>query len=116
MIQRTQNPIGDRVRRLREAANLSRDVAAERGGISTNFWARLSARESTSFETILGIAKGLQFLPPRFLPTKRKIPTFSRRPSNLQRKPRLINLCFYTEWQGDCWLDHVDGIDQIWLS
>jgi len=55
---------GNRVRRLRKAAKLSRDKAAERGGISTNFWGEVERAEKVpSFETILGIARGLQLSP-----------------------------------------------------
>ncbi len=78
---------GDRVRRLREAANLSRDVAAERGGISSNFWGEVERAEKVpSFETILGIAKGLQISPAALFTDKEEDPNLLKKTQQLAEK------------------------------
>jgi transcriptional regulator with XRE-family HTH domain len=78
---------GDRVRRLREAAELSRDVAAERGGISSNFWGEVERAEKVpSFETILGIAKGLQISPSSLFTDKEEDPNLLKKTQQLVEK------------------------------
>lgn len=78
---------GDRVRRLRKAAKLSRDKAAERGGISTNFWGEVERAEKVpSLETILGIAKGLQMSPGALFADKEDDPNLLKKTQQLVEK------------------------------
>jgi transcriptional regulator with XRE-family HTH domain len=78
---------GDRVRRLREAAGLSRDVAAERGGISINFWGEVERAEKVpSFETILSIAKGLQISPAALFTDEEEDPNLLKKTQQLVEK------------------------------
>src|SRR5216683_4806527 len=56
-----------RVRRLRKAAKLSLEEAAERGNITGNFWGDVErSKKVPSLDTIVAMAKGLG-LPPSIL-------------------------------------------------
>lgn len=56
-----------RIRRLRKAAKLSLEEAAERGSITGNFWGDVErGRKVPSLDTIVAMAKGLG-LPPNTL-------------------------------------------------
>jgi transcriptional regulator with XRE-family HTH domain len=57
-----------RVRRLRKAANLSLEIAAERGNITGNFWGDVErAKKVPSLDTIVAMAKGLGVSPSTLL-------------------------------------------------
>ena len=57
-----------RVRRLRKAAKLSLEEAAERGNITGNFWGDVErARKVPSLDTIVAMAKGLDMSPSTLL-------------------------------------------------
>lgn len=61
-----------RVRRLRKAAKLSLEKAAERGGLDYNYWGEIERGKSEpGLEYVFRIAKGLQ-LPPGALFTDRE--------------------------------------------
>ena len=78
---------GNRVRRLRKAAKLPRHIAAERGGISTNFWGEVErAEKSPSLETILGMAKGLGMSPAALLADKEEDPNLLKKTQQLVEK------------------------------
>ncbi len=56
-----------RIRRLRKAAKLSLEEAAERGNITGNFWGDVErGKKVPSLDTIVAMAKGLE-LPPNIL-------------------------------------------------
>ncbi len=56
-----------RIRRLRKAARLSLEEAAERGNITGNFWGDVErGKKVPSLDTIVAMAKGLGF-PPNLL-------------------------------------------------
>jgi len=56
-----------RIRRLRKAAKLSLEEAAERGNITGNFWGDVErGKKVPSLDTIVAMAKGLG-LPPNIL-------------------------------------------------
>lgn len=56
-----------RIRRLRKAARLSLEEAAERGNITGNFWGDVErGKKVPSLDTIVAMAKGLA-LPPNIL-------------------------------------------------
>lgn len=75
---------GDRVRRLRKAAKLSRHIAAERGGISSNYWGEVERAEKVpSLETILSIAQGLQLPPAALFTDKEEDPALLKKTQQL---------------------------------
>jgi transcriptional regulator with XRE-family HTH domain len=76
-----------RVRRLRKAAKLSREEAAERGGISTNFWGEIERGGSEpGLKSILGIAKALQLSPSALLADKEEDPNLLKKTQQLVEK------------------------------
>jgi len=76
-----------RVRRLRKAAKLSREKAAERGGISPNFWGEVERGESEpGLESIFRIAKGLQIAPSALLTDKEEDSNLLRKTQQLAEK------------------------------
>jgi transcriptional regulator with XRE-family HTH domain len=88
---------GNRVRRLRKTANLSREKAAERGGISSNFWGEVERAEKVpSFETILGIARGLQLPPGALFTDEEEDPNLLKKTIALAEKatPNQLALLF----------------------
>jgi transcriptional regulator with XRE-family HTH domain len=57
-----------RVRRLRKAAKLSLEIAAERGNITGNFWGDVErSKKVPSLDTIIAMAKGLGVSPDTLL-------------------------------------------------
>lgn len=58
---------GSRMRSIREAANLSREIVAERAGISANYLGEIERGEKwPTLDMIERIALALQVLPPSF--------------------------------------------------
>lgn len=75
---------GERVRRLRKAARLSREEAAERGSLSANFWGEVERAEKVpSLDTILGMAKGLQISPAALLVDREDDPNLRKKTYSL---------------------------------
>ncbi len=64
---------GKRVRKLRKAAKLSLEEAAERGNITGNFWGDVErAQKVPSLDTIVAMAKGLNLSPSTLLLLERE--------------------------------------------
>lgn len=62
-----------RIRRLRKAAKLSLEEAAERGSITGNFWGDVERRKKVpSLDTIVAMAKGLGVQPSVLLQLERE--------------------------------------------
>ena len=62
-----------RVRRLRKAAKLSLEKAAERGNITGNFWGDVErSKKVPSLDTIVAMAKGLGVSPSALLVLERE--------------------------------------------
>ena len=62
-----------RIRRLRKAAKLSLEEAAERGNITGNFWGDVErGRKVPSLDTIVAMAKGLGLQPSTLLLLERE--------------------------------------------
>jgi transcriptional regulator with XRE-family HTH domain len=58
---------GSRIRAIREATNLSREIVAERAGISANYLGEIERGEKwPTLDMIERIAMALQVLPPSF--------------------------------------------------
>ena len=76
-----------RLRRLRKAARLSREEAAERGGISSNFWGEVERCESEpGLDSILRIAKGLQLPPGALFADREEDPNLIKKTQALVEK------------------------------
>ena len=57
-----------RVRRLRKAARITLEIAAERGNITGNFWGDVErSKKVPSLDTIVAMAKGLRVSPSTLL-------------------------------------------------
>jgi transcriptional regulator with XRE-family HTH domain len=62
-----------RVRRLRKAAKISLEIAAERGNITGNFWGDVErSKKVPSLDTIVAMAKGLNVSPSSLLLLERE--------------------------------------------
>jgi len=62
-----------RVRRLRKAAKITLEIAAERGNITGNFWGDVErSRKVPSLDTIVAMAKGLGVSPSTLLLLERE--------------------------------------------
>ena len=62
-----------RVRKLRKAAKISLEIAAERGNISGNFWGDVErSKKVPSLDTIVAMAKGLGVSPSNLLLLERE--------------------------------------------
>ncbi len=88
---------GERVRRLRKAAKLSREKAAERGNLSANFWGEVErAQKVPSLDTILGMAKALQISPAALLVDKKDDPNLRKKSHALVDKatPEQLTLLY----------------------
>ena len=88
---------GERVRRLRKAARLSREKAAERGDLSSNFWGEVERDEKVpSLDTILGMAKGLQLSPAALLVDKEDDPNLRKKTQALvdRANPEQLSLLY----------------------
>jgi transcriptional regulator with XRE-family HTH domain len=76
-----------RLRRLRKAAKLNRETAAERGGISANFWGEVERGESEpGLESIFRMAKGLQLPAAALLVDKEEDPNLLKKTHQLVEK------------------------------
>jgi len=76
-----------RVRRLRKSAKLSREKAAERGGISPNFWGEVERGESEpGLDSVYRIAKGLQLDPCALLTDREEDPNLMKKTHALVEK------------------------------
>src|SRR5258707_13982993 len=73
-----------RVRRLRKAAKLSREEAAEAGGISPNFLGQVERGESEpGLQSIFSIAKSLRLSPCALLSDKEEDPNLLKKTQQL---------------------------------
>jgi transcriptional regulator with XRE-family HTH domain len=62
-----------RVRKLRKAAKISLEIAAERGNITGNFWGDVErCKKVPSLDTIVAMAKGLDVSPSTLLLLERE--------------------------------------------
>jgi len=62
-----------RLRKLRKAAKISLEIAAERGNITANFWGDVErSKKVPSLDTIVAMAKGLGVLPSTLLLLERE--------------------------------------------
>ena len=76
-----------RVRRLRKAARLTREKAAERGGMSINFWGEVERGESEpGLDSIFRIAKGLQLPATALLIDEEEDPNLLKKTQQLVEK------------------------------
>jgi transcriptional regulator with XRE-family HTH domain len=87
MASRPTTLFAQRVRRLRKAARLTREKAAERGGISPNFWGEVERGESEpGLESIFRIAKGLQLPAAALLVDEEEDPNLLKKTQQLVEK------------------------------
>ena len=76
-----------RVRRLRKAANLSLEKAAERGGFDYNYWGEVERGKSDpGLEYIFRIAKGLQLPPSALFIDREEDPALLKKTQQLVEK------------------------------
>jgi transcriptional regulator with XRE-family HTH domain len=79
-----------RVRKLRKAARLSLERAAERGDITGNYWGDVErAKKVPSLDTILAMAKGLGVAPSTLLMLERE----EEAPDIRKRVESLLDKC-----------------------
>jgi transcriptional regulator with XRE-family HTH domain len=79
-----------RLRRLRKAAKLSLEKAAERGDITGNYWGDVErAKKVPSLDTIVAMAKGIGVAPSTLLLLERE----EDEPDIRKRMEALLNQC-----------------------
>ena len=76
-----------RVRRLRKAAKLSLEKAAERGGVDYNYWGEVERGKSEpGLEYVFRIAKGLQLPPSALFTDQEEDPNLLKKTQQLAEK------------------------------
>lgn len=76
-----------RVRRLRKAAKLSLEKAAERGGLDYNYWGEIERGKSEpGLEYVFRIAKGLQLHPSALFTDQEDDPNLLKKTQQLAEK------------------------------
>lgn len=76
-----------RVRRLRKAAKLSLEKAAERGGVDYNYWGEVERGKSEpGLEYVFRIAKGLQLPPSALFTDQEDDPNLLKKTQQLAEK------------------------------